>query len=220
MIDETNNTVAVLIVDDSVIFAEGLALLLEHSVPLVESTVIAIDYKSTLSILSSQSIDLIILDVNFDSEDFNGFDIARKVKQLFPEIKIIMLTQRVKIDYYELLIDDIKVDGYLDKRFGIEEILYAITAVVNGEQYIDENIKKMLEIGRWLTVTKREKEVLDLLIEGDTQKEIGVKLFISSRTVESHIKNLCLKMEAKNTAQLIATYTRYLKSNREGLNKK
>ena len=176
MIDETNNTVAVLIVDDSVIFAEGLALLLEHSVPLVESTVIAIDYKSTLSILSSQSIDLIILDVNFDSEDFNGFDIARKVKQLFPEIKIIMLTQRVKIDYYELLIDDIKVDGYLDKRFGIEEILYAITAVVNGEQYIDENIKKMLEIGRWLTVTKREKEVLDLLIEGDTQKEIGVKL--------------------------------------------
>ena len=81
MIDETNNTVAVLIVDDSVIFAEGLALLLEHSVPLVESTVIAIDYKSTLSILSSQSIDLIILDVNFDSEDFNGFDIARKVKQ-------------------------------------------------------------------------------------------------------------------------------------------
>ena len=217
---ETNNTIDVLIVDDSVVFAEGLALLLEHSVPLVGSTVIAIDYKTTLSILSSQAVDLIILDVNFDSEDFNGFDIARKVKQLFPEIKIIMLTQRVKIDYYELLIDDIKVNGYLDKRFGIEEILYAITAVINGEQYIDENIKKMLEIGRWLTVTKREKEVLDLLIEGDTQKEIGVKLFISSRTVESHIKNLCQKMEAKNTAQLIATYTRYLKSNREGLNKK
>ena len=166
----------ILIVDDSVLFSQGLVSLLE---------------------------------------DYDGFDIARKVKAFHPKVKIIILTQQAKIDNYEVLFNEINVDGYLDKQLGIEETLGALTAVMNGERYIDKNIKDMLDIGKWLNISNREKDVISLLSSGFTQKEIAEKLHISSRTVETHIKNLTNKMDAKNATHLVSIYTKYRKGNRE-----
>ncbi|GAA4895740.1 UvrY/SirA/GacA family response regulator transcription factor [Flaviramulus aquimarinus] len=205
----------ILIVDDSVIFSQGLASLLEQYPKYVKSIKIAHNYKQAMTVLEHEKVDLLILDLNFESEDYNGFSIAKKVKALYTKVKIIILTQQAKIDNYEILINDIDVDGYLDKQLGIEETLEALECVAKGEKYVDKNIKSMLEIGKWLDISNREKDVIGLLSKGFTQKEIADKLFISSRTVETHIKNLTNKIEAKNTTQLIAIYTKYKEGNRE-----
>lgn len=211
MLTQTN----ILIVDDSLIFSQGLALLLEQYPDQVKTIHIAHDFKQTLNILNQEKITILLLDLNFESEDYNGFIIAKKVKELYPSIKIIILTQQAKIDNYEVLFNDINVDGYLDKRLGIEETLEALKCVTNGKKYVDKNIKAMLEIGKWMDISKREKEIINLLVEGDTQKEIAEKLYISTRTVETHVKNLTKKIEAKNTAQLVSIYTKYKNGNRE-----
>ncbi|MCB4798449.1 response regulator transcription factor [Neotamlana laminarinivorans] len=207
----------ILIVDDSVIFSQGLVSLLEQYPDYVNNVKVAHDFETALKTLALATINVLILDLNFESEDYNGFIIAKKVKNLYPEIKIIILTQEAKIDNYEVLFNQIDVDGYLDKQLGIEETLGALTAVINNKKYIDKNIKAMLEIGRWLNISRREKDVINLLAIGLTQKEIANKLNISNRTVETHIKNLSNKMEAKNTTHLVSIYTRYKNGNRENL---
>jgi DNA-binding NarL/FixJ family response regulator len=205
----------ILIVDDSVIFSQGLVSLLDEFPDYVNSIKVAHNYQQALKILATKTVTTLILDLNFESDDYTGFDIARKVKVFHPKVKIIILTQEAKIDNYEVLFNDIKVDGYLDKQLGIEETLGALTAVMRGERYIDKNIKAMLEIGRWLNISNREKDVINLLSKGLTQKEIANKLNISSRTVETHIKNLTTKIEAKNTAHLVSIYIKYKSGNRE-----
>ena len=205
----------IIIIDDSVIFSQGLLLLLEQYPDKVNTVFIAHNFHQALNTLAEKRINVALLDLNFESEDYNGFVIAKKIKEFYPDIKVIILTQQAKIENYEILFNEIHVDGYLDKQLGIEETLGALDAVMKGEHYVDKNIKAMLEIGKWLDVSKREKEVIKLLSVGLTQKEIAEKLFISNRTVESHIKNLTKKMGAKNTAHLVTIYTNYTSRNRE-----
>lgn len=205
----------ILIVDDSIIFSQGLVSLLEQFPEYVKSIKLAHNYQDALGILASKTVSLLLLDLNFESDDYDGFDIARKVKAFYPNVKIIILTQEAKIDNYEVLFHDIDVDGYLDKQLGIEETLGALTAVTHGQKYIDKNIKAMLEIGKWLNISNREKEVINLLSQGLTQKEIADKLHISNRTVETHIKKLSSKMGAKNSAHLVSIYVKYKTGNRE-----
>ena len=205
----------IIIVDDSKLFSQGLAVLLNQYPEKIEQVFLASNYNDALEILSKHYISIMLLDLNFESDYYSGFTIAKKVKELYPKIKIIILTQQAKIDNYEILFNDINVDGYLDKQLGVEETLAALEAVRNNEKYIDSNIKSMLQIGKWLDISNREKQIINLLTNGLTQKEIASKLFISNRTVESHIKNLTQKIGAKNSVHLVSIYTEYKNGNRE-----
>lgn len=207
--------ISVLIVDDSLIFSQGLALLLQQYPDKISAVHIAHNFNTALQFLKEEKITICILDLNFESKEYTGFTIAQKVKEIYPRIKIIVLTQQAKVDYYHMLFEEIHVDGYLDKQLGIEETLESLETVMRGEKYIDKNIKTMLEIGKWLDISDREKEIITLLSEGLTQKEIANQLYISNRTVETHIKNLSKKMGAKNSVHLISIYTEYKKGNRE-----
>ena len=128
----------ILIVDDSVIFSQGLMSLLEQYPDYVKSIKVAYNYQQALTMLSLEKITTLILDLNFESDDYNGFEIAKKVKTFYPDIKIIILSQEAKIDNYEVLFNDIHVDGYLHKQLGIDETLEALSAVMNGKKYIDK----------------------------------------------------------------------------------
>ena len=212
-----NQKIDVLVIDDSIIFSQGLqALLTQHEK--VATIEITHDYGSAMDMLQSRKIDVIILDLNFTDSDYDGFIIAKKVKHLYPAIKIMILTQCAQIDHYETLVKEIKVNAYLDKKLGVEETSAALKAVLSGETYIDKNIAEMLSIGRWLSISKREREVINLLVAGYIQKEIGVKLFISPKTVETHIRNLCTKLKAKNSIELVSMYVKYRSANRENYN--
>ncbi|GAA3603081.1 response regulator transcription factor [Flavivirga amylovorans] len=205
----------ILIADDSVIFAQGLSTLLQQYPDIVKNVLKAKNFKETLQITKTEKIDILILDINFESEEYNGFTIAEKIKTLYPYIKIIILTQQAKIDNYEILFNDIGVDGYLDKQLSVDIAIEAISQIQEGKKYIDSTIKEMLEVGRWMNISSREKEVIEWLSKGYLQKEVADKLCLSIRTIEVHCRNMVKRIGAKNTAHLISIYTKYKGSNRE-----
>jgi DNA-binding NarL/FixJ family response regulator len=206
----------ILLVEDSVSFAQGMELLLlQH--PKIKKVLHTINYEATLDVLKMNSIDIIILDLNFETKQFDGFMIAKKVKQQYPIIKIMILTQHTRKHHYNRLFNECKVDAYLDKQLGIEETYAAIETVMKGQRYIDKNISEMLEIEQWMQASKREQEVIIQLMKGLTQKEIADKLFISPKTVEVHIRNLFHKFNVKNTTELVSKYIRYKNANRENI---
>lgn len=207
----------ILIVDDSIIFSQGLSLLLKQFPKEVESIFTAHNYEEALAYLSSENITTLLLDLNFESKDYSGFDLAKIIKESYPGKKVIILSQQAKVENYQVLFNEIGVDGYLDKQLGIDETLGALRAVMNGEKFLDKNISSMLSLGKWLDLSKREKDVVDLLSGGLTQKEIAHDLNISRRTVETHIKNMTKKVGAKNSVELVSLYTEYRKGNRERL---
>ena len=149
----------------------------------------------TYSILNSENIDLVILDLNLDTKNydiqkFQGLAIAKEIKNRFPEVKILVFTEYIRSELYISLSQSCNIEGYLDKRNEGEELLHAIETIMNGEPYIDNILKSILTIGNKLKVTNREYEVAELIVKGKKYQQIAEELFISLKTVESHVANL------------------------------
>lgn len=206
--------ISVLIVEDHLGFAQGMELLLlQH--PKIAVVQIVQNFQDTLDELKSGEIDIVILDLHFETKDYDGFIISKKIKQLYSDIKVMILTQHARKEHYNRLFNECNVDAYLDKKLGIDETYYAIDEVLRGEKYIDHSIAEMLEIEGWMTISEREKEVISYLRTGLTQKEIAERMFIVPKTVEVHIRNLFAKFKVKNSVELIAKYLKYKNANRE-----
>ena len=99
--------------------------------------------------------------------------------------------------------------GYVLKNATQEELMEAIETVAKGKTYLSDEVSQTLREKENVNIvlTRREKEVLELIAEGMTNNEIGQKLFISATTVDTHRKNLLAKTEAKNTASLVRIAT-------------
>lgn len=206
----------ILIVEDSIIFSEGMELiLLQH--PRIKKVCIAHNFRDASSILDKVQVDIVFLDLNFETREYSGFSIARHIKQLHRDIKIIVLTQYARTYVYEKLFQECKVDAYLDKQLGANEAFKAIEMVMNDEIYINSNISDILDIEQWWKVSKREQEIVPFLVKGLTQKEIALQLNISARTVENHINSMMKKLEVKNSVELVAKYVSYVHRKRENL---
>ena len=161
----------ILLIEDSKSYAQGMELLLnQHSK--ITNVFYASDYEKALDLLKVKVIDVVILDLNFETKQYDGFTIAKKIRQQYSNIKIIVLSQHTRKHYHEKLIKEKLADAYLDKQLGIEETYTALDEVLKGNPYIDSNIASMLEIETWMHVSKREREVIELLIKGITQKEV------------------------------------------------
>ena len=96
--------------------------------------------------------------------------------------------------------------GYILKNSMPEEILYGIQQVIAGKSFYDEETEELMQskaADDKIVLTRREKEVLNLIADGYTNPEIAEKLFVSTSTVDSHRKNMLLKLGVKNTAALI-----------------
>jgi len=209
-----NKKLNFLIIEDSLIFIEGLIALL-HGKSFTHNVLNAQNIKEAFKILEKETIDFVILDLNFETKEFNGFTIAKKIRKLFPEIKVLVLSEHVKVFIYYKLFDEYDVHAYLDKQLGFEQLSKAIEEILKGNKYIDSNIEEMIKVGERMKMSKREKEVVPYLLEGYTQKEIGDKLFISKKTVEKHIDNMASKFGVKRTVPVVVNYLRYIFSHRE-----
>ena len=208
-----NEELKILIVEDSLIFAEGLEMMLLGKKEITEVN-FALNYEQCFEELKWKKHNLIILDINFD-KDYDGVDIAKKIKELYTEIKILVLTQRVKLEHYNPLMNEIGVDGYLDKKMGKEEIFLAIDTIKKGNIYLDERIESMMQIKEWMQVSDSEKEIIELLGDGLSQKKIAEKIHRTEKTVQYHIKKLFEKTKSKNTVELVKKYNNYKSANRE-----
>lgn len=204
--------IKILIADDHQLIIEGIKTLLED-VEGITITDVATNGREVIEKLKYQEVDIILMDI--DMPIMNGYEATQLVLKKYPHIKVIALTM---YDEKALItkIVNAGASGYILKNIRKEELLKAITKVANGEKYFSNEILFTLSKPELkdiisekqnnipiVQLTQREIEVLKLITQGLSNKEIGEKLFISPRTVDTHRTNLMQKLNVHNIAGLI-----------------
>lgn len=192
--------IKVYITEDHPIVVDGIVSLINATddMRMVGS---ALSAHECIQNIGSLMPDVLLLDINLP--DKNGIDLCREILEQFPSIRIIALTGFKEYYYMQQMITS-GARGYLLKNVMPDEIRDAIRAVYKGENYFCEEVKEKLPIAReHLFLTPREQELLRLVVEGYTNKEIASKLFLGVETINSYRKNLLLKLGVKNTAAMV-----------------
>ena len=200
----------ILVTDDHTLFRRGTMMLLE-SFEEVGEVDDAENGKEALEKLDDSSFDLILLDLEMPVLD--GWETAKKVVSKFPEVKIIMISMHDSLQIISDLIE-IGVHSYLLKNADPDEVHKAIVSVTNNDFYYNQLVSKALHkkvqkdglnkgVARRADISPREIEILQLICQELTMKEIGEKLFVSEQTVHTHRKNLMKKTKAKNAVGLV-----------------
>ena len=189
------------IVDDHYMVIEGIRSLLQNEKS-IEWMGHAMNASSCLAFLNKQLPDVILMDINLP--DISGIDLCKEVKTKYPSVFIIGLSTFNQQSFIQKMMDN-GASGYVLKNATQDELTSAIETVMKGKTYLSEEASNTLrkDNGAAIVLTRREKEVLELIGDGMTNAEIAQKLFISVTTVDTHRKNLLAKFETKNTAALI-----------------
>lgn len=166
----------------------------------------AMNADSCLAFLKQQQPDVILMDISLP--DKSGIDLCKEVKEKYPSIFIIGLSTFNQQSFIQKIMDN-GASGYVLKNATRDELMEAIQSVVKGKIYLSDEVSQTLRNtgSENIILTRREKEVLELIADGMTNNEIAQKLFIGVTTVDTHRKNLLAKFDAKNTASLIRTAT-------------
>jgi DNA-binding NarL/FixJ family response regulator len=193
---------SVFIVDDHFMVIEGIRSLLQNEKD-IEWMGHATNAASCLAFLKQQQPDVILMDISMP--DKSGIDLCKEVREKYPSVFVLGLSTFNQQAIIRNMIDN-GASGYVLKNAGKTELLEAIAAAVSGKTYMSHEVSLSLrESDNSLPpVTRREKEVLQLIAEGLTNAEIAEKLFISIPTVNTHRKSLLEKFDAKNTAILVS----------------
>jgi two-component system nitrate/nitrite response regulator NarL len=202
-----------LLVDDHAIVIDGLQALLQSE----EGLTIVEKFTSgnfALAYLKQNEVDVMITD--YSMPDIDGLTLVKQAKALRPDLKVLVLSMHDE----PMMIKDmlsVGVDGYVLKKYAQNEIVTAIETISKGRKYFSNEINKALlsallpQSAPENHVTDRELEVLKLLVQELTSKQIAEKLFISERTVETHRKNLMRKTGSSNAIGLVRyAYTKKL----------
>jgi DNA-binding NarL/FixJ family response regulator len=160
---------------------------------------------SCLAFLQKQLPDVILMDINMPGK--SGIELCKEVKEKYPSVFVIGLSTFNQQSFIKKMMDN-GASGYVIKNATQEELMEAIQVVARGKIYLSDEAALSLRQNDNTEIplmTRREKEVLELIAGGMTNNEIAVKLFISVTTVDTHRKNLLAKFESKNIASLIKT---------------
>jgi DNA-binding NarL/FixJ family response regulator len=198
------NPIKIFIVDDHQMIIEGLKSLLQNEVT-IQVVGSATNAEKCLQFFTSKTADVILMDINLP--ETNGIELCEIMTKKYPKIKIIALSTFNQGSYVRKMMES-GADGYLLKNANKHEILKAVDAVLSGHKYLTIEAERALRYENDIQnkipkLTKREKEVLNLIIDGLTNHQISEKLFICIDTVDSHRKNLHSKLNVNNTAMLI-----------------
>jgi DNA-binding NarL/FixJ family response regulator len=200
--------IKIFLIDDHQIVIDGLkaVLKLETDFEVVGYSLNATDIYSKIA---DQQTDILILDINMPEVD--GLDLLKEFKKKGIPCKVIILSSHHEIKIIKEVLH-LGASGYLSKSYAGENIAEAVRKVYHGQQYFSESIKEKMLISftnngtsedTLKSITKRELEILELVVQEFTTKEIGEKLFISNNTVDTHRKNIMRKLEVKNTVGLV-----------------
>lgn len=202
-----DNDVRILVADDHTLFRKGMVMMLK-TFPGVKEVWDVGDGQKAVDFLKENPVDIILLDIDMPVMD--GKDAARKILNRFPDVRIIMVSMHDSLATISELIE-IGVHSYLLKSANPEEVQTAIQFIKNNDFYYNQIVAKALRNVTGTNtfseeksgVTKREAEILRLICEELTMKEIGEKLYISEKTIHTHRKNLMKKTQAKNAVGLV-----------------
>ncbi len=188
----------VIIIDDHKIFGEGFCSLLENNKFRVKR--VFQSPKKALYYLEKNLVDIVFCDINMP--EINGIDLIKKIKKINSVCKVIMMSMYTEKNIIKNALKN-NADGYLTKNCSIEDIKTAvsnsfltekkITLPLVKEKIMDDEF--LLKFG----LTRREKEIITEILKEKSNSEIGETLEISKRTVETHRKNIMLKLNVKNS---------------------
>lgn len=189
------------IVDDHYMIIEGIQSLLlqEKEISWMGHATSA---ASCLAFLKRNQPDVILMDVNLP--DKTGIELCKEVKALYPSIFIIGLSTFNQHSFISKMMDN-GASGYLLKNATRPELMEAIRTVIKGKLFFSNEAALALQQSPDISIilTRREKEVLELIADGLTNNEIAEKLYISITTVDTHRKNLLNKFDCRNVASLV-----------------
>lgn len=197
--------IRVFIVDDHPVVIEGIHSLLQNEKD-IEWAGQAMNAQSCLGFFINNTANIVLMDINLP--DMNGVELCAVMKEKYPGVFILGLSTFNQGLYIKKMMEN-GASGYILKNSSKEELLKAIHAVCDGCIYFSGEVGEALEqykkssVKELPVLSRREKEVLELIAEGYTNPQIAEKLFISPFTVDSHRKNLIAKLNVKNTATLI-----------------
>lgn len=197
-------SIKVLIADDHVLVREGLRKLLELDENIEVMTEVG-DGQGAINIARKAKPDVILMDVNMPGTD--GIVATKVIKREYPSIKIIALTIYEDEEVVEMV--RAGVSAYVLKDVAGSELVDTIHRVMQGEIVIHPRVANRLvrELNRndskknEVRLTKREKDVLDLLVKGNTNKEMADSMFISEKTVKNHLTSIFRKLGVKDRTQ-------------------
>jgi DNA-binding NarL/FixJ family response regulator len=209
--------ISVLIVDDHKILRDGISAIFQKSndIKIVGECE---DGDAVLDFLKTKHADVILMDIMMPN--LNGIEATKLVKSEYPKIKIVTMSMHNDVSYIHAMIES-GASGYILKNTSAEEMNKAIIQIYEGKTYFASEVTQSVmnsyvqtqnnEITQTkktnynidINLTHREIDVLKLIAEENTNKEIGDKLNISNRTVDTHRRNLLRKTGAKNSIGLI-----------------
>ena len=190
-----------IIVDDHKIFGEGFCSLLESNnfrvVRVFQNSKKALNYLK-----KDNGTELIFSDVNMP--DINGISFVKKIREFNNDVKIIMISMYTDKNIVQECLKN-GADGFLSKNCSIDNILDAVKNSMNNKKVIDADLETDGKIHKSdsfilkYKITDREKEIIKHILDQKSNLEISEELEISKRTVETHRKNIMLKLEVKNS---------------------
>ena len=205
--------VRVLIADDHALFRRGLIMVLE-SEPDIEVVAEAQDGTEVIAKTEEFMPDVVLMDVRMPKQ--NGIEAARAIREMVPSVKIVMLTVS---DEEDDLFDAIKAgaNGYLLKEISIEEVADAIRSVTTGQSLLSPSMaSKLLNEFNALAkqadekprlaaprLTTRELEVLKLVAQGMSNRDVAEQLFIAENTVKNHVRNILEKLHLHSRMEAV-----------------
>jgi len=202
--------IRILIADDHTLLRNGIRALLEDQAD-IAIVGEAEDGREAVRLVDQLRPNVVLMDISMPL--LNGLEATRQIKREHPETNVLVLTMYDHEEYFREVLE-VGASGYIIKRASASELVAAIRAVYNGEAVLSPTITRLLledylrkEINRSVTepdtLTPREREVLQLIAEGKTSREIAEILSLSIKTVQSHRASLMQKLDLHDRGDLI-----------------
>ena len=202
-------SISVIIVDDHKIMRDGLRTILENESD-IEIIGEAENGREAVKLIANKIPDVAIMDIGMP--EMNGIEATRQIVKDIPDVKVIALSMNYDMQFVSGMLKA-GAKGYLLKDCAGSELVSAIKTVHTNNTYISQDITNTLinDYSKYQTLdhapeetilTSRENEILQLLTEGNSTKQIAQELFISVKTVEAHRANIMHKLEIRNLPEL------------------
>jgi DNA-binding NarL/FixJ family response regulator len=203
--------IKVLLAEDHTIVRKGLTSLLAAEAD-IEVVGEAEDGQEAVEKVEQLGPDVVLMDNTMPV--LNGLEATRQIKKRFPEIKVLVLTMHTTEEYIQQFLQA-GASGYLIKKTAPKELVTAIHAVYRGDSYLSPAISNVIIEGylhqaaatasedSYEKLTDRERQVLQMITEGVSNREIAERLHLSIKTVNNHRMNLMDKLNIHNTAKLV-----------------
>ena len=204
--------IRIILTEDHQILRDGVkALIASENIEIIGE---ASSGAELWKLLEINQPDLILMDISLP--DTSGIELTRMISERYPLVKVLILSMHVDENFINQAIKA-GAKGYLHKNTTREEMLIAIETVISGKDFYSDNVSKIIlksyidkvkmntveVLNPYEVLSKRELEILKMFAEGFINKEIGERLFISIRTVESHKNHIMQKLNLKTQVELV-----------------